>query len=212
MAASRWVAPLRGGQHDKDDKDDADDAAEDDTEDEAGGFVAFGGGEGPEAGGEVLGSGDDAEQQAVEGEGDVVELDGGGQTVVAGGVLGADEGAVVEGVVGDCIRQEAQAVDQGEVDRGTRGGFSAEVEHGLRVEREGPADEVDPAKDGREELEEIHGDGRTLAPDADATAMFNGNEREPRWTGTKSGSLRQTACRVLCCTCAPARVHARAQL
>lgn len=134
MVVFRWVVFFWGGQYDKDDKDDVDDVVEDDIEDEVGGFVVFGGGEGLEVGGEVLGSGDDVEQQVVEGEGDVVELDGGGQIVVVGGVLGVDEGVVVEGVVGDCIRQEVQVVDQGEVDCGIRGGFLVEVEYGLWVE------------------------------------------------------------------------------
>lgn len=88
------------------------------------------------------------------GEDDVVEGDGGRVAAVAGGVLGADDGAVVEGAVGGEVGEEAQAVDEREVDGGARGGLAGEVEEGLRVEGGGPASRVDPAEEAGEDGEE----------------------------------------------------------
>jgi hypothetical protein len=45
-------------------------------------------------------------------------------------------------------------VEKGKVDGGARGGLASPVEHGLRVEGGTPAEKVDPAKDGGQDLKE----------------------------------------------------------
>lgn len=46
-------------------------------------------------------------------------------------------------------------VDQGEIDSGSSCGATTPVEQGLRIERRAPGEEVDPAKEAREEAKEI---------------------------------------------------------
>lgn len=88
------------------------------------------------------------------GKGDVVEGYGWGVPIVTSGVLRADVGTVVESEVGDKVGEEAQAVDEWEVDGGARGRAPAIVEDGLWVEGERPAEGVDPAEEGRQDVEE----------------------------------------------------------
>jgi len=91
--------------------------------------------------------------------GDIVELHRGRQPVVARRVLLADGGRVEEGDVGDEVGEEAEHVDDGEVDGRAAGGAAREVEEGLWVEGEGPGDGIHPAEevgDGGEDGE-CHG-------------------------------------------------------
>lgn len=96
---------------------------------------------------QVLRRGDERQHQRVQGKDNVVERDGRRMAAVARGVLGADDGAVVKGEVGDEVGQETQAVDEREVNGRARGRSAPGVEERLRVERGGPADGVDPAKE-----------------------------------------------------------------
>ncbi len=57
--------------------------------------------------------------------------------------LGGEEERSIRDEVGD----EAEDVDGGEVDGGSRGRATAPVEEWLWVEREGPAESIDPAKE-----------------------------------------------------------------
>ena len=54
---------------------------------------------------------------------------------------------VKERSVGDEVCDEAQDVDGGEIDGCSCSGFSLEIQNGLRVEGEGPAEGVDPTEE-----------------------------------------------------------------
>lgn len=77
----------------------------------------------------------------------VIEAHRGRQSMVPQGVLPADARRVEEGGVGDEVGDEAEDVNNGEVDRRAAGGFAPHIEDGLWVEGERPADGVDPAEE-----------------------------------------------------------------
>ena len=79
----------------------------------------------------------------MKGECDIVDADRGRRIGgVARRMLGADRGRPVEEGVREEIEEEAEGVDEGEVERGADGGAPAEVEDGLQVERDRPAEEA----------------------------------------------------------------------
>lgn len=63
-------------------------------------------------------------------------------------VLPPDLRRVEECAVGDEVRDEAEDIDGWEVDGRAAGGLPPEVEDGLGIEGEGPAEGVDPAEGG----------------------------------------------------------------
>lgn len=123
------------------------DAAKCRAENEARRAVACGRGEAPERWEEVLRGGDERQHERVQGKHNVVERHGRRVSAVARGVLSANDWAIVKGEIGDEVGEEAETVDEREVDGGARGGFAAGVEDGLGIERGGPAYCVDPAKE-----------------------------------------------------------------
>lgn len=58
---------------------------------------------------------------------------------------------------GDATKRRAltEDVDKGEIDSSSACGATTPVEQGLRIERRAPGEEVDPAKEAREEAKEI---------------------------------------------------------
>ena len=82
-------------------------------------------------------------------EGDIVEAHAGfGRGRVALGELGADGRRPVEEGRGDEVEEEAEHVDDGEVEGGADGRAPPDVEQRLRVEGDGPAQEAGARRSG----------------------------------------------------------------
>lgn len=100
------VVSSRGGNNDTR-QDDPCDTTGGNPKDEAARAIPGAWGKVPQGGEQVLGDGDDGQDQSVESKRDVVELDGGLEAAVAGSILGTDLRGVVEGQVGDKVCEEA---------------------------------------------------------------------------------------------------------
>lgn len=100
------IVPSRGGNNDTRQNDPCDTAGGY-PKDESAGSIPGAWGKVPQRGEQILGDGDDGQDQSVESKRDVVELDGGLEAAVTGSILGTDLRGVVESQVGDKVREEA---------------------------------------------------------------------------------------------------------
>lgn len=87
-------------------------------------------------------------------ESEIVDLDRGCKAMVPQSVIPSNLRGEEERRVRREVCNEAQDVDGSEVDGCAGGGLATEVEDGLRVEGEGPAEKVDPAEEPRDDAEE----------------------------------------------------------
>lgn len=76
----------------------------------------------------------------------IIELDSWCKSLVPQRVFMADLRTVQEGDIGDEVCDEAEHVNEWEVDGRSCGRFASDVDYGLRVEAQGPAEGVYPAE------------------------------------------------------------------